>query len=73
MKPLCVPQQSRAPKMQRLRELRCLHLHVLDAHRLPAKLVPSPYCVISLNQVKVARTKVQSGPDPVWDEEFILE
>lgn len=33
LKPLCVTQQTRAPKVQRLRELRCLQLHVLDAHR----------------------------------------
>ena len=41
--------------------------------RLPYKLVPNPFCIISLNQVKVARTKVKTGPDPVWDEEFVLE
>lgn len=73
LKPLCVTQQTRAPKVQRLRELRCLQLHVLDAHRLPYKLVPNPFCIISLNQVKVARTKVKTGPDPVWDEEFVLD
>ncbi|KAF4529422.1 hypothetical protein B566_EDAN003516 [Ephemera danica] len=71
--PLCVTQMTRSPKVQRLRELRCLQLHVLDAHRLPYKLVPNPFCIISLNQVKVARTKVKTGPDPVWDEEFLLE
>jgi Ras GTPase-activating protein 1 len=73
LKPLCVTQQTRAPKVQRLRELRCLQLHVRDAHRLPYKLVPNPFCIISLNQVKVARTKVKTGPDPVWDEEFVLD
>nr|CAD7425858.1 unnamed protein product [Timema monikensis] len=122
VKPLCVTQQTRSPKVQRLRELRCLHLHILDAHRfhqsriqemhwmgqrmiclgksqvemcprkilsedkkmkdpllvimtiqLPYKLVPNPFCIVSLNQVKVARTKVKTGPDPVWDEEFILD
>ncbi len=41
--------------------------------RLPYKLVPNPYCVISLNQVKVAKTKVKSGQDPVFDETFELE
>ncbi|XP_046400705.1 ras GTPase-activating protein 1 isoform X1 [Ischnura elegans] len=73
LKPLCVTQMTRSPKVQRLRELRCLQLHVLDAHRLPYKLVPNPFCIISLNQVKVARTKVKNGPDPVWDEEFMLD
>ncbi|XP_014259409.1 ras GTPase-activating protein 1 [Cimex lectularius] len=73
IKPLCVTQMTRSPKVQKLRELRFLQLHILDAHRLPFKLVPNPFCIISLNQVKVARTKVTGGPDPVWDEEFILD
>ncbi|XP_039291566.1 ras GTPase-activating protein 1 isoform X2 [Nilaparvata lugens] len=75
IKPLCIPQQKRPPKVQRLRELRCLQLHILDAHRLPVKLVPNPFCIVSLNQtVKVARTKVKTGSsDVVWDEEFTLD
>lgn len=35
--------------------------------------MPNPFCIISLNQVKVARTKVNTGPDPLWDEEFVLD
>lgn len=75
LKPLCVPQLSRATcKVPRLRELRCLSLCVLDAHRLPYKLVPQPYCTLQLNnQVRIARTRVKSGPDPVWDEEFMMD
>ncbi|XP_046678395.1 ras GTPase-activating protein 1 isoform X4 [Homalodisca vitripennis] len=73
LKPLCVTQMTRSPKVQRLRELRCLQLNIIDAHRLPSKVVPNPFCILSLNQVKVARTKVKTGPDPVWDEEFILD
>ncbi|XP_014294601.1 ras GTPase-activating protein 1 [Halyomorpha halys] len=73
IKPLCVAQMARSPKVQRLRELRCLQLHILEAHRIPYKFVPNPFCVISLNQVKVARTKVKNGPEPFWDEEFILD
>lgn len=70
----CVSQLSRAQtKVPRLRELRCLNLHVLEAHRLPFKLVPHPYCSISLNQVKVGKTRVKAAPDPVWEEEFVLE
>ena len=61
------------PKVAKLREVRSLTLTVCEAHRLPLKLVPNPYCVISLNQVKVARTKVKSGQDPVFDETFELE
>lgn len=37
------------------------------------RLVPHPYCLISLNQVKVARTSVKCPPDPEWEEDFILE
>ena len=53
LKPLCAPQVARSPKINRLRELRCLHLTVLEAHRLPQRLVPNPYCVIALNQVSL--------------------
>lgn len=75
LKPLCVPQLSRATcKVPRLRELRCLTLHVLDAHRLPYKLVPQPYITIQLNnQVRIAKTRSKGDPDPVWDEEFIID
>ncbi|ERL94111.1 hypothetical protein D910_11393 [Dendroctonus ponderosae] len=75
LKPLCVPQLSRATaKVPRLRELRCLTLHILDAHRLPYKLVPMPYVTIQFNgQVRMARTRAKSTPDPVWDEEFIFD
>ncbi|XP_014295659.1 ras GTPase-activating protein 1 isoform X2 [Microplitis demolitor] len=73
LKPLCVSQLSRAPKVARLRELRSLHLHILDAHRLPYKLVPNPFIIVALNNVKVARTKVKTCLHPLWDEEFLLE
>ena len=51
LKPLCAPQVARSPKLNRLRELRCLHLTVLEAHRLPIRLVRKPYCVVALNSV----------------------
>jgi Ras GTPase-activating protein 1 len=73
LKPMCIPQMARAPKVAKLREVRSLTLTVSEAHRLPLKLVPNPYCVISLNQVKVARTKVKTGQDPIFDETFELE
>ena len=73
LKPMCFPQMARAPKVAKLREVRSLTLTISEAHRLPYKLVPNPYCVISLNQVKVAKTKVKSGQDPVFDETFELE
>ncbi|KAJ8680102.1 hypothetical protein QAD02_015889 [Eretmocerus hayati] len=73
LKTLCVSQLTRAPKVARLRELRSLQLHILDAHRLPYKLVPSPFIVVSLNNVKIARTKVKNGLHPIWDEDFVFE
>ncbi|XP_023333542.1 ras GTPase-activating protein 1 [Eurytemora carolleeae] len=73
IKPLCVPQMVRSPKVAKLREVRTLFLSISEAHRLPLKLVPNPYCVISFNQVRIAKTKVKLGPDPVFDEEFELD
>jgi len=73
LKPLCVPQMVRSPKVAKLREVRTLHLTISEAHRLPPKLVPSPYCVLSFNSVRVAKTKVKAGPEPVYDEEFELD
>ncbi|KAK2709712.1 ras GTPase-activating protein 1-like isoform X2 [Artemia franciscana] len=73
LKPLCAPQVAKAPKVQKLRQLRCLHLTVLEAQRLPQRLVANPYCVIALGSAKVARTKVQPSSNPVWDEEFLLD
>ena len=41
----------RAPKVAKLREVRSMQLTISEAHRLPFKWVPNPYCIISLNQV----------------------
>lgn len=74
LKKHCVSQFSKAQsKVPRLRELRCLNLQILEAHRLPFKLVPHSYVCISLNQVKIGKTKVKSSPDPVWEEEFVID
>ena len=53
LKPMCVTQMVRAPKVAKLREVRSLQLTISEAHRLPFKLVPNPYCIISLNQVRL--------------------
>lgn len=53
--------------------LRSLYITMIEAHRLPVKITPHPYVVISLNTVKVARTSVKCPPDPIWEEDFILE
>lgn len=54
-------------------QVRSLSLTLLEAHRLPVRLAPHPFCIISLNQVKVARTQVKCPPDPIWEEDFLLE
>lgn len=54
-------------------ELRSLYLTIFDARNLPLKHVAHPYCIISLNEVKVCRTQVKDASDPCWDEEFMLE
>lgn len=74
IRPLCTSQQVKGRSLpSNVTEIRTLYLHLLGAKRLPVKLVPHPYCIFSLNQVKVGRTQVKSPPDPVWEEDFILE
>lgn len=53
--------------------LRSLYLTMIEAHRLPVKITPHPFVTISLNTVKVARTSVKCPPDPIWEEDFVLE
>ena len=58
---------------ERAVQIRTLHLTLLEARRLPVKLTPHPFCLISLNKQKVARTSVKCPPDPIYEEDFILE
>ncbi|KAJ6218163.1 hypothetical protein RDWZM_009320 [Blomia tropicalis] len=53
--------------------LRSLYITMIEAHRLPVKITPHPFVVISLNTVKVAKTSVKCPPDPIWEEDFVLE
>ncbi|KAL9700516.1 hypothetical protein quinque_003957 [Culex quinquefasciatus] len=70
----CVSQLSKAQsKLPRLCELRWLNLHILEAHQLLFKLVPNPYCIVSRNQVKMGKTHVKTAPDPISEEEFVLD
>ncbi|XP_064475272.1 ras GTPase-activating protein 1-like isoform X2 [Ornithodoros turicata] len=74
LKPLCIPQATRnAGHEANVSQVRSLSLTLLEAHRLPVRLAPHPFCIISLNQVKVARTQVKCPPDPIWEEDFLLE
>ncbi|KAL1382854.1 hypothetical protein pipiens_000414, partial [Culex pipiens pipiens] len=71
--PACVSHVSKAQsKVPQLSKLRSLNLHILEAHRLPFKRAqPVLYRVAEPGQS--GKTRVQTVPDPVWDEEFVLE
>jgi len=58
--------------VQQLRLCWC-RLQVFNAKKLSCRYVPHPYCIVSLNEVKVCRTQIKEAPDACWDEEFILE
>ena len=83
IRPLC-PQQTRllnanlnsepnTGQHSGVNQMRSLYLSLLEAHRLPVKCVPHPFVIISLNNVKVCRTQVKCPPDPIWEEDFVLE
>ncbi|XP_013409478.1 ras GTPase-activating protein 1-like [Lingula anatina] len=61
------------PAKSSLRHLLSLNIHVFDAHHLPVKSVPYPYCTISINEVKVCRTEAKEAPNPVWEDDFVLD
>ncbi|XP_015790236.1 ras GTPase-activating protein 1 isoform X2 [Tetranychus urticae] len=74
IRPFCVQQLMKGQSLSsNATEVRTLFVTLLEAHRLPIKLVPHPFCIISLNQVKVCRTQVKCPPDPIWEEDFVLE
>lgn len=74
LKQHCRAQFSRAQsKVPRLRELRALNLQVLEAHRLPFKFVPHCFVSVALNQIKIAKTRVKTTPDPIFEEEFVID
>lgn len=74
LKQHCRQQFSRAQsKVPRLRELRSINLQVLEAHRLPFKFVQHCLVSIALNNIKIAKTKVKTTPDPIFEEEFVID
>ncbi|XP_041369267.1 ras GTPase-activating protein 1-like [Gigantopelta aegis] len=56
-----------------LKEFHSVTINVFEAHQLPNKLLNHPYAVVSLGSVKVSRTEVGEAPNPVWEEEFVLD
>jgi Ras GTPase-activating protein 1 len=73
LRPHCVSQNVRAPKIEHLKVLRCIQIAVLEARHLPVKIVPNPFCIVSIDQVKCCRTQIKIGSDPVWEDEFLLD
>ncbi|XP_038073603.1 ras GTPase-activating protein 1-like [Patiria miniata] len=65
--------QTTRAKTSGIKQLKSLSLHILEAHKIPTRQISHPYCVISLNNIKVARTPIQPAPDPVWSEEFVFD
>jgi len=52
--------------------VRSLSIKIIEARKLPSKLVPNPYCLILFNQtIKIAQTRVLYNQDsnPVFTEE----
>jgi Ras GTPase-activating protein 1 len=53
-----------------VKQLRGLELNIIEAHNLPGNKAFHPYCVVSLNEVRMSRTPVKEGENPVWNEAF---
>ena len=53
-----------------VKQLRGLELNIIEAHNLNQNKSYHPYCIVSLNEVRMSRTPVMEGENPVWNEEF---
>lgn len=54
-------------------KIRTLYLTLFEARRLPTKIAPQPFFLICLNKNKIARTPIKCPPDPIYEQEFVLE
>lgn len=70
---LAAYQNGGSNSLKGVSRLRSLYISMIEAHRLPVKITPHPFVVISLNTVKVARTSVKCPPDPIYEESFVFE
>ncbi|XP_003739712.1 ras GTPase-activating protein 1 [Galendromus occidentalis] len=61
------------PQSGQLRHICSMKVCLIEAKRLPPLLVLNPFCVMSLDDIKIARSQVKSAPDPVWEEEYCLD
>ncbi|KAI1296531.1 Ras GTPase-activating protein 1 [Halotydeus destructor] len=73
LQPRCTPQKAKKERAVPAIEVRTLHVTVTEARRLPVKLMPHPYCIVTLNDVRICRTQVKCPPAPVWDDNFVLD
>eukprot|EP01137_Pigoraptor_chileana_P032331 Opistho-2@21542 len=53
-------------------EIKSLVLTVAEARDITSRL-PHPYCIISLDNVRQARTQIKTRASPFWSEEFKFE
>ncbi|CAL1535836.1 unnamed protein product [Lymnaea stagnalis] len=75
LKPYCDNSRAIRPQIHHalLKEFHKLEVSILDAHRFPPKILNHPYCVLSLNNVRVGRTDVGEGANPFWSADFFLD
>ncbi|XP_053405598.1 ras GTPase-activating protein 1-like [Mercenaria mercenaria] len=56
-----------------LKELRSLSVEVIECRNIPTKYLSHPFCVITLNSVKVCRTRDVDTTNLFWQEDFTLD
>ena len=63
---------SRVPSLRRgAKQIRSLSVGVVEAKKLPKHC--HPYCVVSLDDIKLAKTQAKEGTDVLWNEDFKFE
>lgn len=61
------------PQTGQVRNVCSMRVCLVEAKGLPSHLVPNPFCVMSLDDIKICRSQVKSAPDAVWEEEYCLD
>lgn len=61
------------PQSGQVRNICSMRVCLVEAKGLPSHLVPNPFCVMSLDDIKICRSQVKSAPDAVWEEEYCLD
>ena len=71
LEPFCLHTESLCHPKDSPMEICNIRLTVLDTQRFP-KNFSRPYCLISLNDVAVAKTACLEGSLTAWDEDFVF-